>query len=356
VLHRVAHSPAFAAEVDAGAPEIALHRPGNTGVFMGYDFHVTAAGPRLIEINTNAGGALLNGLRTASVVDREQLGCLCAELMPVAGLEERLVGSFRRELAKVRGPGAVLGRVAVVDDRPLEQFLYPEFLLVRDVLERHGVAAAVGDTRDLARDAAGRVTLGGAPVDVVYLRDTDFALETERTRELRAAYLENAVVVTPAPREHHLLAHKARLAVFSSAARLAALGVPDEDARFLAEIVPEAVPFEALGVEEAWRTRREWVFKPATRFGSRGVYRGDKLTRRTLEALAAERGFVAQRVVDPGEVEIETLAGRARMKFDVRAYAYDDEILLLGARVYRGQVTNLRTPGGGFSAICVSRS
>ena len=92
------------------------------------------------------------------------------------------------------------------------------------------------------------------------------------------------------------------------------------------------------------------------RFGSRGVYRGDKVTRRTLEALAAEGGFVAQRVVDPGEVEVETLAGGARMKFDVRAYAYDDEILLLGARVYRGQVTNLRTPGGGFSAICVSRS
>ena len=44
------------------------------------------------------------------------------------------------------------------------------------------------------------------------------------------------------------------------------------------------------------------------------------------------------------------------MKFDVRAYAYRDEVLLLGARVYQGQVTNLRTPGGGFSAICVVRA
>jgi hypothetical protein len=356
VLHRVAHGPGFQAAVDAGAGEVALHRPGNTGVFMGYDFHVGPDGPRLIEVNTNAGGALLNGLRTAAVVDREQLGCLCAELLPVAGLEERIVGSFRRELAKVRGPGAALGRVVVADDRPLEQFLYPEFLLVRDLLERHGVAAAVADTRALERDASGRVTFAGAPVDLVYLRDTDFALETERARALRAAYLADAVVVTPAPREHHLLAHKRRLCLFSSAERLAALGVPDEDARFLAEIVPEAVPLEALGLEEAWRTRRDWVFKPGARFGSRAVYRGDKLTRRTLEALAGEGGFVAQRRVDPGEVEVETLAGRARMKFDVRAYAYDDEILLLGARVYRGQVTNLRTPGGGFSAICVARS
>ena len=43
------------------------------------------------------------------------------------------------------------------------------------------------------------------------------------------------------------------------------------------------------------------------------------------------------------------------MKFDVRAYAYREQVLLLGARVYEGQVTNLRSPGGGFSAICVAR-
>jgi hypothetical protein len=41
------------------------------------------------------------------------------------------------------------------------------------------------------------------------------------------------------------------------------------------------------------------------------------------------------------------------MKFDVRAYAYRDQPLFLGARVYQGQVTNFRSPGGGFSAICV---
>ena len=52
---------------------------------------------------------------------------------------------------------------------------------------------------------------------------------------------------------------------------------------------------------------------------------------------------------------VETGGGPRAMKFDVRAYAYRDRVLLLGARVYQGQVTNLRSPGGGFSAICVSR-
>ena len=37
-----------------------------------------------------------------------------------------------------------------------------------------------------------------------------------------------------------------------------------------------------------------------------------------------------------------------------RAYVYRERIFLLGARVYRGQVTNMRSPGGGFSAICVA--
>ena len=163
------------------------------------------------------------------------------------------------------------------------------------------------------------------------------------------------VVVTPSPREHHLLADKKRLAVFSSAERLRGLGVAEGDAAFLAEIVPETHRLEDIPLEKAWRERRDWVFKPATAFGSRGVYRGDKISRRKFDEIAAAGGFVAQRAVAPGELEVPTAEGPQRMKFDVRAYAYRDEILLLGARVYQGQVTNLRTPGGGFSAICVVR-
>lgn len=354
LLFRAAHGEPFAAAVDAGASALARHRPGNTGVFMGYDFHVTPAGPRLIEINTNAGGALLNGLRTLAVVDPERVGCLCGDLFPLRTLEQRVVDTFRREHAKARGPGAELRRVAIVDDHPEEQFLYPEFLLARDLLVRHGIAAEVADTRALARDGSGRVRLGGEPVDLVYLRDTDFLLETERTRVLRDAYLADAVVVTPSPREHHLLANKARLALFSRPERLAALGVAEDDARALAALVPETVPLADLGLEAAWRARKAFVFKPAAGYGSRAVYRGDKLTRKTLEAIFSEGSYLAQRREDPGETDVQTLDGTARMKFDVRAYAYDDEILLLGARVYRGQVTNLRTSGGGFSAICVS--
>ncbi len=38
-------------------------------------------------------------------------------------------------------------------------------------------------------------------------------------------------------------------------------------------------------------------------------------------------------------------------KFDVRVYTYDGAPLILGARIYQGQTTNLRTQGGGLAAV-----
>ena len=345
-LDRIAHTPAYAAEVDAGADPVVRFDPGNRGVFMGYDFHLGDAGPRLIEVNTNAGGALLNGLHTAALCDPEKLACLCSDLLPVETIQSRILGTFADEFAAARGPGAVLRRVAIADDRPREQFLYPEFELFAELFAKAGIDAEIVDT----------AALGAARgFDLVYLRDTDFTLATPRTRALRDAYLAREVVVTPAPREHHLLANKRRLALFSSREALARLGVAEEEAEFLTGIVPETRLLAELGAERAWAERHDWVFKPCAAYGSKAVYRGDKLTRRKLEEIAREPGYLAQRRVDPGEVRVDTLDGPRDMKFDVRAYAYRGEILLLGARVYQGQVINLRSAGGGFSAICVAR-
>jgi hypothetical protein len=354
LLFRIAHGDAFQREVDAYAGPTARHHAGNFGVFMGYDFHLTPEGPRLIEINTNAGGALLNGLHTASLLDPAKLACACRELLPVEAVEERILASFRAELEAAR-PGAKLGRVAIADERPEAQFLRPEFELFRALFARAGTLAEICDTGELRREA-GALLLGARPIDLVYLRDTDFLLEAPRSRGLREAWLAGDVVVTPSPREHHLLANKQRLVIFSSREALLRLGVAGDDAAFLAGVVPETRPLAALGLEEAWRSRRSWVFKPAAAYASKAVYRGDKISRRKLEEIVAAGGFVAQRFAPPGETQVATSEGLRAMKFDVRAYAYRDEILLLGARAYEGQVTNLRTPGGGFSAICVVRS
>jgi hypothetical protein len=40
-------------------------------------------------------------------------------------------------------------------------------------------------------------------------------------------------------------------------------------------------------------------------------------------------------------------------KMDVRLYTYDGQLLLAAARLYQGQTTNFRTPGGGFASVLV---
>jgi len=356
VLSALAHAPSYQASLAPSACEVTRHEPGNFGVFMGYDFHVTPAGPRLIEVNTNAGGALLNGLHTASLCDPEKLACLCCDLLSVNDLERDLVATFRAEYEAATGrSGAELARIAIVDDAPAQQFLAPEFELFRALFAGAGIEARVADTRELARAPEGGLALGSFRPQLVYLRDTDFALASERASALRGAYLAREVVVTPSPREHFLLADKRRLACFSSREQLTALGVAEDDARFLTEVIPETRLLAELDAERVWRERASWVFKPAAAFGSRAVYRGDKISRKKFAEIAAQAGYVAQRHAPPGLVHVETSDGPREMKFDVRAYAYRDRVLLLGARVYEGQVTNLRSPGGGFSAICVVR-
>ena len=48
-----------------------------------------------------------------------------------------------------------------------------------------------------------------------------------------------------------------------------------------------------------------------------------------------------------------TLCPAAR-KMDVRLYTYNGDTLLPAARLYQGQTTNFRTPGGGFAPVLVS--
>jgi hypothetical protein len=339
VVDDVAHREVYTERVDRGAAEVARYAPGNRGVMMGYDFHLTADGPRLIEINTNAGGALLNALHSRSLCSEE-----CADLGPVQDMEAKLVQTFREEYAAVRGPGAKLERVAIVDESPRDQFLYSEFALFVGLFARAGIDAQVVDTQDLDPGA----------FDLAYWRDTDFSLEAPRSQRLRSAYLRGEIVVSPSPREHHLLANKERMTFFSSAAALASLGCGEEETSFLTQIVPETQRLCALDRVDIWEQRRHWVFKPASRFSGKAVYRGDKVTRGVFEEIANDPAFLAQRRVEPAAIEVDTTQGLRKMKFDVRAYAYRGEVLMLGARVYQGQITNFRSPGGGFSGICVA--
>jgi len=342
--------PAYRELVLAAAPPIArLGDSGPRGAFFGYDFHLHGDRMGLIEINTNAGGAMLN-----AVLARAQRACCDAmnsmvpTLASVAAFEQRIVDMFRHEWM-LAGATRPLASIAIVDTAPQQQYLYPEFLLFQQLFERHGLKAVIADPAALEW-RAGSLRHGELVIDLVYNRLTDFYLEQPASAALREAYLEQAVVLTPHPRAHALYADKRQLALFSDAARLRALGVPAATQQMLLEHVPHTELVVADQARRLWDTRRGLFFKPVAGFGSRAAYRGDKLTKRVWQDILAG-DYVAQAIVAPGERRTDKYDPAQAMKFDLRAYAYDGAVQWMAARLYQGQTTNFRTPGGGFAPV-----
>jgi hypothetical protein len=350
-VESVVRLPSYQESALARAPRIAQLDPGPLGVFLGFDFHLTSGGPQLIEINTNAGGALLN-----TVLARSQQACcreMFTEFEPTAdlkNLEKLFFDMFSEEWRRQRGE-AVLGRVAIVDDNPCGQYLYPEMRLFERMLTRFGAEAVIADAGELVW-REGRLWYGARTVDLVYNRLTDFYLEEPIHAGLRAAYEAGAVVVTPHPRAHALYADKRNLVNLSDEGTLEALGVPAEARAILLAGVPRTESVTPERAEVLWAERRKLFFKPAAGYGSKAAYRGDKLTRRVWQEIL--RGdYVAQALVLPSERRLEVDREETDLKLDVRAYVYNGAIQLVAARLYEGQTTNFRTPGGGFAPVFV---
>lgn len=354
-MERVIALPAWQQQALARAPQIASLDHGPAGVFMGYDFHLAADGPRLIEINSNAGGALLN-----AALARAHRAC-CASFQQVIDPQDTLrfldavfVDMFRAEWRSQRGD-APLRNVLIVDDAPGEQYLAPEFQMVRALFAAHGLIAVVADPRELQwRDGAlwHPALPDGMAVDLVYNRLTDFYLQDSSHDALQQAYLADAAVVTPHPRTHALYADKRNLIALSDAALLEAWGVSQPDRALLRQVVPATQRVTAEHADALWAQRRTLFFKPAAGFGGRAAYRGDKLTRRVWgEILTGD--YVAQTTVPPSERLVRVGDATVRLKLDLRAYTYRGQVQLLAARTWSGQTTNFRTEGGGFSPVVV---
>jgi hypothetical protein len=350
-IERTIRLPGYQAQAIARAPSIAQLTFGPVGAFMSYDFHLGPDGPQLIEINTNAGGALLN----AALADAQQACCEAmnwafASQPDTRHLEPVFVEMFRREWRLQRGESA-LRTLLVVDDDPRTQYLAPEFDLFRQLFERHGITSGVADPQQLQwRDGA--LWFEDHAVDMIYNRLTDFYLSAPEHAAVRSAYEAGAVVLSPHPRAHALHADKRNLVTLSDEALLRNWGAPPSDLEVLGKAVPRSWLVTVDNADALWSRRRELFFKPAGGYGAKATYRGDKLTRRVWGEILAGT-YIAQALIPPTERLTEVDGVPTRLKVDIRAYSYDGQILLLAARMYSGQTTNFRTPGGGFAAVIV---
>ena len=169
-IDALVRQPAYRAAVLDWAPPIARtaaarRRPLADGVFLGYDFHLQTDGPQLIEINTNAGGGLLN-----TCLARAQRQCCGPMTIADADkVEAEFVAMFHQEWAIERG-NEPLRRLAIVDDDPGQQFLAPEFELFRRLFLLHGIEAVIADPQQLIFEG-GRLLHGGLPVDGLQFHD-----------------------------------------------------------------------------------------------------------------------------------------------------------------------------------------
>lgn len=324
------------------------------GIFNSYDFHISDNGPQLIEINTNAAGALL-GLHA----EKEMMQC--CEGLPgylshpgFAFDSGKIVEMFRREFA-LRFPGRSLRRVAIVDENPREQFFYSEFVLVQQTLQSHGIDAVIVAPEALTIRENVRYAnelpfdnAQGRPLDFIYNRLTDFAFEKPSSATLKQIYEHGLATVSPNPAVHALYANKANLTLFWSDA---ANNMPQTDLATVRAHLPETVFVTAANADLLWSQKKEWFFKPVDGYGGKGVYRGDKLTTKVWQHIIGG-SYIAQRYIAPRTRQVTEATS---LKYDVRVYTYAGEILGLMARYYQGQTTNFRTEHGGLAGVLVMR-
>ena len=325
-LEAVATLPDYRRRVLSWAPQSAQVDSGPSGAFMGYDFHLGADGPRLIEVNTNAGGAFLN-----AVMGHAQIQC-CGASTRISGAESfdsAVVAQFDSEWRAQRGSGRPK-TIAIVDEQPAEQYLYPEFRLAQQLLRNNGFDALILSPSDL-RYKDGALYSGDKQIDMVYNRLVDFGLQAPEQAALRSAWL------------------------LSDRDTLLDWGLSREHSEFLQHGVPRTVQVNATNADELWQQRKQLFFKPVAGHGSKGVYRGSKLTKGTF-ARILDSDYIAQAYVPPSERVVLVDGEQQMLKVDVRLYTYKGAVLLAAARLYQGQTTNFRTPGGGFAPLLLLNS
>ena len=343
--------------IDPGPPDVVLSR---------LDAFLDAGVPRFIEVNSDAPAGFGYGDRMAEVVAQLPVFRRFAAGRAVRyhesgpALVDAVAGAWR-----ARG-GAGSPVVAIVDWADVKTRADQEIL--RALFQSRGMACTLADPRDAVL-SGGRLSFGGAAVDVVYRRGVLSEL-VEREADVRVfldAYRRGATVFVNSFR-CHLSEDKAFFALLTDEA-FASLTSPDER-RFLAEVVPwtrrvaerrtlhagrevDLVPFIVAN-------REALVLKPAHGYGGRSVLVGDETPADVWEATTltalGEPWVAQQRVAIPEEPFPVVEGGALRfeaLKINVNPfYAAGAEVGAV-TRASRSSVINVSAGGGSVPTFVV---
>lgn len=316
--------------------EKCLTDPGNKSIMMSYDFHLDEnQNLKLIEINTNAAFLALG-----------------SEMYKMKGLPQPVADFNINEIRlcietelKLQGkPIPANLSLAIIDEKPSEQRLFVEFLVYNELFKSWGWDSRILDYRD---------SFKGFKPEFIYNRYTDFFLNDLSSAELKEKYLAKEVCLSPNPYEYFLLADKQRLIDWAKPGFLEGQGFSGSDLELLHTALPKAFDLRSENSAELWANRKNLFFKPKNAFGSKQSYKGASVSNKVFKELI-DQDIIAQEYIPAPERNFETPNGPQDFKFDLRCYAYQGRLQLIVARLYQGQVTNLRTPFGGFAPVIFS--
>lgn len=315
--------------------------PGNHSILMSYDFHIDEnENPKLIEINTNASFLALGYEMYLS----RKIPFPVPEFQ-ITDLKKNIENELRIFDEK-NGPRSRPDNlsIAIVDEKPPLQRLYIEFLLYQEIFNSWGWKAQILDTLSPDLDEQ---------LDFIYNRSTDFFLENTNSKKLNDFYKLNKVCISPNPYEYFLLANKKRLIDWLIPGFLKSMVLDKESWSSLDNSLLNSFQLNEETKDKAWTLRKKLFFKPQSSYGSKQAYRGDGISKKKFELLIEEGPFLAQEYCPPPNIDLMTSRGTQTFKYDLRCFSYEDQMQLVVARLYQGQITNLQTSEGGYAPIII---
>ncbi len=320
------YNPEYIAALQDKLPQAVKIEPKYPPMLMGYDFHLTEEGPKLIEINNNAGG----------LWEKDDGWIPQPDIPELEGrLEQRLLRMF----------DAAWRHIVIMDEDIKNQYMLPEMQAYAELLRQDGRKVALLSPEDIDAQHDGLYE-SGARVDMIYNRHTDFYLETKPMQHIRKAYMQSQVALNPYPRSYALIGDKNRMVDWWREGFLSFL--PQDTRQMIQRIVPQTLVLAEVDEAWAWQQRKGWVFKPAARHGGKGVLLGKSMSRKRFDALD-KASTVMQALVPASQIELDG----QKFKFDMRLYMHGDKLIALAGRAWRGQITNFQDSGSGWTPISI---
>jgi len=332
IIYQLKYNVEYIRSFQDNLPESARIQPECPSVLMGFDFHLTDTEPKLIEINNNAAG--LCSWKTNVWLPQPDIPQLCGTL------EDRLQKMFPPSWKSI----------AILDSAIESQFFYYEMKAYAGLMRKAGRKVVLVSPHSIEINTDHSLSVKGAKIDGIYNRHTDFYLESKEMDHIRKAYLTGKVGLSPHPRSYAFMADKRRMVDWRREGFLETIGLSEDAIELLFSVLPESLMLSDFNVDEIWKLRKKYVFKPGTSHGGKGVLMGKSVRQKRFKQMIVQaENFVVQEYIPAPWLEVNN----ERFKYDVRLYMCGDTLIGLAARLFQGNMTSFKHPDSGFYPVSI---